>query len=223
MARQQIKAEPGDRYGLLTIIEESSPYVHQGRSRRRYKCKCDCGNESVVMLTNLRSGATTSCGCIKAKRLQQQAAASVTHGMTKTRTHYSWLRMKDRCLNPNATSYHRYGGRGISICDKWMNSFEAFLSDMGECPDGMTIDRIDSNGNYEPGNCRWATAKEQARNRNSNHTVTHDGRTQCVAAWAEELGTQSYVIQDRLRRGYSIEAALTDGDLRSLRREEALK
>ncbi|WP_250125499.1 hypothetical protein [Chroococcidiopsis sp. CCMEE 29] len=114
-----------------------------------------------------------------------------------------------RCVDINDISYKNYGGRGISVCERWRNSFPAFLQDMGECPDGYEIDRIDVNANYEPSNCRWATGKQQARNRRNNHNITYKGRTQCLTAWAEELGGSVKTLYNRFHHGWGVEKALT--------------
>ena len=121
----------------------------------------------------------------------------ITHGATGSRTYRIWVQMKNRCLNRANKDFKDYGGRGIKVCDRWRDSFESFLADMGEVPDRLTIDRYpDKDGDYAPGNCRWTTMKEQNRNRRSQVMVTHEGRTQCISAWAEEFG----VYEPRFRR-----------------------
>jgi len=119
--------------------------------------------------------------------------------------------MKKRCLNPNATGYSNYGGRGITVCDRWINSFEAFHQDMGDRPEGMSIDRIDNNGNYEPGNCRWATNEEQQRNKRDRplRLITVNGEHNSIAGWARKIGIDQSAIHHRLRRGWPIELAVT--------------
>jgi len=132
--------------------------------KARWWCRCECGNTSEVVSQSLRIGATRSCGCY-------QRTWKKTHGMSYTRTYGSWSAMRDRCTKPNARGYKHYGGRGITICDEWRRSFEAFYRDVGPRPEGKSIDRIDNDGNYEPANCKWSTPSEQNYNRRSRYAV----------------------------------------------------
>lgn len=135
-----------------------------------------------------------------------------THGMSYTGEHHAWLGMKQRCYNENNPKYPLYGGRGIRVCDRWLDSFEAFYEDMGDRPsDSHSLDRIDNDGNYEPDNCRWATPKQQARNRSTNHDITYRGETKTLKEWAKELGMNRITLFTRLERlGWDVEKAFTE-------------
>lgn len=147
----------GEKFGLLTANRRV------GKNAQRvslWECICDCGKTTTVPGSNLGSGHTRSCGCLRLK-----ANTTHGHGGAKTSpTYNSWLAMKKRCLNPNQKGYNHYGGRGITIHTEWITSFAQFLADMGDRPAGMTLDRIDCNGNYEPANCKWSTISEQNAN-----------------------------------------------------------
>jgi hypothetical protein len=147
------------KYNLWTVIEENK--IH--RDNKVYLlCKCECGTIKEVIAKNLKSGVSKSCGCLNIKRLKERA----THGKRHTRVWRIWQAMKNRCYNPNVRQYKNYGGRGIKVCDRWRNSFTAFLEDMGPKPSKKhSLDRINNIGDYEPGNCRWATVKQQNNNR----------------------------------------------------------
>lgn len=149
---------PGDRYGRWTVLSE----VERLKSRRMFLARCDCGTERVVASTTMTNGTSQSCGCLRRERSGGKPRHG--HSSQRTPTYHTWTSMHARCRYPYVRSFEHYGGRGITVCDRW-RSFENFLSDMGERPPDTSIDRIDPDGNYEPSNCRWATAAEQQQNR----------------------------------------------------------
>jgi len=199
----------GQKFNLLTVLEKTDKRV--GGSVV-WLCCCDCGNTTEVSSGNLRSGHTKSCGCHKSKVSSNNIKETFTkHGHGKanniSKTYSSWLHMSDRCNNSNNDSYHNYGGRGIKICERWAD-FENFLEDMGERPEGTTIDRIDVNGNYEPSNCRWATIKEQRNNKRGNQKYNYNGETLTISQLSEKYRIERAKLAYRLKSGWPIEKAL---------------
>jgi hypothetical protein len=196
----------GLSFGRWTVV------AYRGRHKSRptsWLCRCECGTERIVISSSLVAvSGTQSCGCFQKEQL---ASRMLTHGYSSAAEHMAWASLKDRCHNEKSSSYDGYGGRGISVCDRWRDSFENFLADMGERPSKEhSIDRKDNDGNYEPDNCRWATKKEQGRNRRSNRILTFNNKTQTLIEWSEELGISSAVIRQRIKAsGWSIEEALT--------------
>lgn len=154
------KVLPGQVYGRLTVLEPTLKL--RRRSHIQQQCRCTCGNVVWVIRGNLRTGTTTSCGCAKSEVV---VARNLTHGCAGNSTYTRWNAMIQRCANPNDKMYHRYGGRGITVCDRWLQ-FEAFLGDMGEAPDGLCLDRIDNDKGYYKENCRWTTWTVNNNNRN---------------------------------------------------------
>lgn len=165
----------------------------------RWLCKCDCGGQREVLHGALLAGRTKKCRCLSARKF---------HGMARTPTYSCWGSMISRCNNPRQVGFKYWGGRGITVCERWRN-FENFLADMGERPDGMTIERIDNNGNYEPSNCRWATYTEQNRNRRGTKIIEYGGKQMPISAWADTVGISRRVIAQRIRCGWAVADALT--------------
>lgn len=194
----------GQKFSRLTVIEFAGS---QDKKYTMWKCKCDCGNEVVVRGVRLRNGMTKSCGCY-ASELKKEL--NTTHGMSHTKPHMIWCNMRRRCGEPDNNAYHRYGGRGIKVCDRWMESFENFWEDMKDgYSDGMTLDRIDNDGNYCPENCQWATMKEQSNNRRNNTYLTFNDKTLTLSQWQEEVGIAQGTLSQRLQNGWSVEKTLT--------------
>jgi hypothetical protein len=161
-ARRTIHISTGDRFGRLTAIEDRCPDV------ARVKCRCDCGTEASPLVKNLARGRTQSCGCLRTGAGNPNwKGAPRQHPLYRT-----WLGMKERCSNPNHSHWNYYGGRGITVCDRWRDDFWAFAADMGHRPDGTSLDRVDNDGPYSPDNCRWATAAEQSANRRTSRKAS---------------------------------------------------
>ena len=195
----------GNIYGRLTVICQVE---NTKEGRARWKCRCDCGNEKDIPGKDLRRGNIKSCGCL---RREASSSRKKTHGASESRLYYIWLTMKQRCNNPNNHKARDYRNRGITICSEW-NEFEEFQkwALANGYADNLTIDRIDNDGNYEPKNCRWATAIEQGSNKRNNVNITFDGKIKNIAQWAREYGLKHGVVQKRIKYlGWSIEKALT--------------
>lgn len=193
----QIHDLTGQRFGRLTVIEFAG--ISKGRNAK-WLCHCDCGSEVVVLSRSLKSGRTNSCGCLKLDLLNQ-------HGMSKSRLYREWRGIKVRCLNASDPHFPDYGGRGITICEEWVDSFENFRdwALTSGYHDGLTIDRIDNNGPYSPDNCRWSTMKEQQNNKRNNKLITFEGETHTVTEWAAIKGIDRHALYSRLKRGWPIE------------------
>lgn len=183
----------GQRFGRRVVVAPA------GRCPTRWRVRCDCGTENVVRATVLVD--TVSCGCWRRDRM---ATLNLKHGHARAGKHSgewnTWMGMLARCGNPGCRDWPRYGGRGVAVCARWLR-FEDFLSDMGPRPPGMSLDRIDVDGNYEPGNCRWATAKTQGRNKRATHRATIDGVTLPLADWADRFGIPYQTVLRRARYG----------------------
>lgn len=193
----------GKKYGKLTIYDT---YINDGR-KRKYLCICDCGNEVFSTISNLTSGNTKSCGCL-AK--ETTAARNRTHGHSNERIYNIWSKMLSRCEKEYETSYHRYGGKGVSVCEEWKDFITFYdWSIKNGYSDDLTIDRVDNSGNYCPENCRWTSYKEQARNQSSNILVEYNGETKTLAEWAEIYSLPYKLVHLRYRRyNWNIEKTL---------------
>ena len=196
----------GRRFGRLLVVECLGRRLNY--SGFLYQCTCDCGNITNVISQVLRSGYVRSCGCLANETKRRKDNKYIKHGKTRTPAFYSWASMKERCLQKNYKEFHNYGGRGITICERWLESFNNFFEDMGERPPGTTLDRIDNNGNYEPSNCRWATNSQQHRNTRSNVWIEYNGERKLLIDWSNEKKLSQSVIQKRIKAGWSVEKAL---------------
>jgi hypothetical protein len=198
------KDRTGQVFGRLTVLGRGEFRPEQ----TMWRCRCECGAEKEVDGKSLLYGRTVSCGC----RMRETGALRATHGEARhgqLSTEYKvWLSMVNRCTNPNNRTYPQYGGRGVTVCERW-RSFEAFLEDMGRKPTPLhTIDRIDNAKGYEPGNCRWATRRQQCENRSMTVWITINGVTRCLSEWARMAGVHRETIRQRLRRGVPPEMAI---------------
>jgi hypothetical protein len=192
----------GHRYGSLVVI---SPTDERSNKSMVWLCRCDCGLIVRAASDQMRAGNKKSCGC---QRYVRTAPMNQTHGMCYSRVYKVWDAMIGRCTRPKAARYERYGGRGIKVCERWMK-FANFLADMGEPADGMSIDRIANDGDYEPSNCRWATRQEQARNTSRTTFLEIGGIKKPVSVWADEAGIDRAVFAARIRSGWTSDRALT--------------
>lgn len=186
----------GSRFGRLTVLG----FVGVCNSASVWKCRCDCGVIKDVSGNRLRSGKTRSCGCLRKEGL-------TSHGGSCSALYWTWIGMMKRCYNPSHHAYNAYGGRGVTVCQRWHN-LQIFINDMGPKPKDMTLDRIDNSKGYSPENCRWATPKQQARNRRRNVVLRFDGKEMCMAEWATHLGISRGTLFYRLKSGWPLDRAL---------------
>lgn len=192
----------GQVFGSLTVLEREGS---DKEGKAMWRCSCTCGTVRLVRGKTLRNGDITNCGCLKKARFM---AMVTKHGLCTSHEYKSWYGMLTRCNNPNQKSFKYYGGRGITVCESW-KEFKNFIHDMGRAPKGYSIDRIDNEKGYFKENCRWASDKEQARNSRNNTVLTMNGVSRCLAEWSEILGIKRETISMRIRRGSSVEEALT--------------
>jgi hypothetical protein len=195
----------GQKFGRLLAVKFAG--VSSDRALL-WHCVCDCGKETITRSKLMRRGHTKSCGCFNLEKCREPD----THGASKTNEYNLWVAMKRRCYNPNSQDFHNWGGRGIRVCDAWRNSFETFLADMGPRPSlDHSVGRIDSDKDYGPNNCRWATRLEQANNKRSNRLFTVDGKTLTMKQWAAEVGLPYGCLIQRINKlKWPIERALTE-------------
>lgn len=197
----------GMQFGRWTVVKYTPRRRSDGKVRPAYLCRCSCGNESVIDADNLKKNKTRSCGCLQ-KELQSQKQCS--HGESHTNLYNVWCAIKRRCYNQNTKEYYRYGGRGIGMCSEWKESYELFRdwAITNGYQNGLTIDRIDNDGDYSPMNCRLVTMKEQCNNRCSNREYTWNGETHNVTEWSNILGINTKTLFNRLYKGWSFERAI---------------
>lgn len=194
----------GKVYGRLTVKAEG---VEKKGDKRTWVCECSCGSTTTVTTSDLVTGHTRSCGCLQKERAKE---ANKTHGYSRRRhpLYARWLGMRNRCNNPNDDYYDNYGGKGVKVCKRW-DSFTNFLEDMGECPEGHTLDRRDNDGDYTPENCRWASSSEQAMNKSTTAMVEYNGELIKRRELAKRFGIDPDRLRQRLEMGWSVEKALT--------------
>lgn len=212
---------PGYRSGRLVVLREVESLWDGRLRRRRVLCRCDCGQETTLRANSLRPGGTLSCGCLAREiSIELGRRLNITHGKSLMPEFNIWKAMRERCRRENGPAFQHYGGRGITVCERWERSFEAFLADMGKRPTPKhSIERRDNDAPYSPENCVWASQAEQCRNTRRNNRLTLNGETLCLTDWAQRLGTVPQTIQGRLLRGWPIERALTE-PVRPRRRKE---
>lgn len=196
----------GKRFDRLLVLERKGSVCNHAR----WRCRCDCGGEALVTTSHLNRGHTRSCGCVRKEIASRQGKASATHGMTGTPLYKIWVGIKTRCSNPRVQEFKNYGGRGIMMCARWRDSFEAFVEDMGPRPTSKhSIERVDNDGNYEPDNCIWLEKRLQGRNTRRTMWLEFRGRRLRLSEWANEVGLRPRTLYQRLERGWSLKKALT--------------
>ncbi len=188
------------KYDRWTVLSPNKIYKD---NKVYFNCKCKCGVVREVIIKNLNSGISKSCGCLNKEKIIKR---NTKHNMRFTKVWRAWQAMKNRCYNKNIKQYNNYGGRGIRVCDEWRNSFMAFYNDVGDAPKNKSLDRIDNNGNYEPNNVKWSTVKEQCQNKQNNRKI--NGK--CLTEIDKSLGGKNGIVSKRLKRGWSIKRATTE-------------
>lgn len=200
----------GEMYGRLLVVA----YSHNINRSIYWQVRCVCCTDKIVGNNNLIAGRTRSCGC------NENHLGRLTHGMSNTPAYRVWLAMLSRCRNPKSTGYKRYGGRGITVCGRWLE-FELFYEDMGDPPEGLFIERINNNGNYELSNCKWATILEQANNRRNNTVLSYQGISLTSSQWARNLGISRACLWARIDRGLPKDSIFTRGKIEKHRKSRS--
>lgn len=191
----------GKRFGKLVVV--SFDRTCEERHRTFWNCVCDCGEKKSIRGDSLKSGKVVSCGCYGTSRI---GLVNRSHGFSQTRLYNKYQQMLKRCYSSDSVEYSNYGGRGIYVCDRWLGAsgFLSFLEDMGECPEGKSIDRINNEGPYSPDNCRWASKKEQARNRRGNVFLEYNGERKCMSEWCELFNLPYQATRSSINSGASL-------------------
>lgn len=206
----RIATGPGDTFGRLIVLNILNRRAKNGGVI--CECLCSCGNVKNIVAGALRRGDTVSCGCMTIENATNLGKASKKHGKSSTREYNIWVGIKSRCYNQNNPSYRDYGARGILMDIKWRNDFQAFLDDMGECPQGFMIDRVDVNSGYTKGNCRWVSSSESSENKRNSRLISINGKTVSLEKAAKLLGKPATTLRYRYSRGLSIDT----GDCQTL-------
>lgn len=213
MDYEKIPANQGDRYGRLVIIKEVEPRIYKTYKDRRVLCQCDCGNTNIVSFHQLRNGRISSCGCYKNELMSRIGKERLKYDKEKTSSKlYSiWHGMKCRCNTNSSGSYDRYGAKGVAVCSEWNDDFTLFYdwAMSNGYSDGLTIDRINYNGIYEPSNCRWVDYKTQANNRRTNVRIEYNGENHTLAEWSRILNINKATLYNRRKMGWSDEMILS--------------
>lgn len=198
----------GQRFGRLCVVVRVD---NDNAGKVRWLCQCDCGEKVVVRASDLKKGATQSCGCLQKEVVALQSQKNIKHGMTGTRLYNIWLAMNARCYDDSHISYKYYGGRGITVCDDWKispQSFSEWAMSNGYC-DNLTLDRVDANASYCPENCRWINQKSQANNRRNNRLISIHGETHTLSEWSNMTGIRSDTLRYRINAGWPFDELCT--------------
>lgn len=195
----------GQKFDRLLVIMYTGNL--NASKKRMVLCRCDCGVEKEMVASNLVSGMSKSCGCLKVEKFKNRVT---THGMAGKTMYYRWNGMIQRCYNPDHSEYKNYGSRGIKVCDRWRNSVLNYIADLGEPPfKGASVDRINNDGDYNPENCKWSTKKEQSVNRRPTRLLSYNGLEMCVSDWERHLGFGLGTLKNRFAQGLSVQQALS--------------